>query len=171
MKRGLKYSSRCVYRTFYVDLEAYEKAREYAWKSGKSLNECLNEWLREFAQKSEGTPIEEINYERLKREFLNLTYETNRLVNAVKESGDYDELMTLVFSLGLSVDLSNLDQIIPKLMEAWKGSQESLHIFIDLMEISKRKRDILKILTEIRMHKYLSNQSSDALRELRQKTS
>ena len=154
MKRGLKYVGRCGYRTIYVNLDIYEKALDAAWKTGKSLNELFNEWLYNFVGQTGEMPKIEADYSRLKREFLGLVRETQALVKMLKDLGTYEQLTGLAFSLGLKEDLSNIREIIPKILDTWTGDQDSLSIFIDLVETAHRKREVQKALNEIRKRQY-----------------
>jgi len=99
-------------------------------------------------------PKAEADYNRLKREFLGLVRETQALVKTLRDLGTYEQLTGLAFSLGLKADLSNMREIIPKIMDAWKEDQDSLSIFIDLLETAHRKREIQKALNEIRKSQY-----------------
>jgi len=154
LKRGLKYIGRCGYRTIYVNLDVYEKALDAAWKTGKSLNELFNEWLYNFVGQTGEMPKIEADYSRLKREFLGLVRETQALVKTLRDLGTYEQLTGLAFSLGLKEDLSNIREIIPKILDTWTGDQDSLSIFIDLVETAHRKREVQKALNEIRKHQY-----------------
>jgi hypothetical protein len=154
LKRGLKYVGRCGYRTIYVNLDVYEKALDAAWKTGKSLNELINEFLYNLVGQTGEMPKAEADYNRLKREFLGLVRETQALVKTLRDLGTYEQLTGLAFSLGLKADLSNIREIIPKIMDAWKEDQDSLSIFIDLLETAHRKREIQKALNEIRKSQY-----------------
>jgi len=156
LKRGLKYVGRCGYRTIYVNLDVYEKALDAAWKTGKSLNEFINEFLYKLVGQSGVAPKVEADYGRLKREFLGLVRETQALVKTLRDLGTYEQLTGLAFSLGLKEDLSNMREIVPKIMEAWTGDQDSLSVFIDLLETSHRKREVQKALNEIRKSQYTS---------------
>ena len=154
LKRGLKYVGRCGYRTIYVNLDVYEKVLDAAWKTGKSLNELINEFLYNLVGQTGEMPKAEADYNRLKREFLGLVRETQALVKTLRDLGTYEQLTGLAFSLGLKADLSNMREIIPKIMDAWKEDQDSLSIFIDLLETAHRKREIQKALNEIRKSQY-----------------
>jgi phenylpyruvate tautomerase PptA (4-oxalocrotonate tautomerase family) len=51
-----------------------------------------------------------------------------------------------------------MEDIIPKLVKAWAGDPDSLIVFIDLLETSKRKRDIADAITRVVAKKYLSRE-------------
>ena len=59
----------------------------------------------------------------------------------MKGYGDeYRALIELSESLGLDIqELSNLDNVIAKLIGEWKGPRRTLHLFITLLEKPKRK--------------------------------
>jgi hypothetical protein len=150
---------RCGYRNIYVNLDIYEKALDAAWKTGKSLNELINAFLYNLVGQSGETPKVEADYSRLKREFLGLVRETQALVKTLTDLGTHDKLTELAFSLGLKEDLSNVGEVLPKIMEEWHGDADSLSVFIDLLETANRKREVLKALNEIRKRQYSSKKA------------
>jgi hypothetical protein len=93
----------------------------------------------------------------LKKDFIRLVKETRHIVATLKELGVYDQITSLAFKLGLKEDLSNIGEIIPKLTLEW-ADQDSLIVFIDLLETSKRKRDIADAITRVVAKKYLSRE-------------
>jgi len=152
--RFSKYPGNMVHRSIYVDRDLWDKARVHAATKGKSLNELVNEYLWSVVYGQEAEKIE-YNYQGLKKDFVKFVRETRRLVATLKDMGVYDELTGLAFKLGLKSDLSNVAEIIPKLTLEWPD-EDSLIVFIDLLETSLRKREIAESISKAIAQKYLS---------------
>jgi len=71
----------------------------------------------------------------------------------MKGYGDeYRALIELSESLGLDIqELSNLNNVIAKLIGEWKGPRGTLHLFITLLEKARKKKQIEKQLEKIRL--------------------
>ena len=153
-----KYVGRMGHRSIYMDLDIWEKAKRIVASKGKSLNELLFEFVCALAEGGPEAQRIEYDYASLKKDFVLLVKQTRYLVNTLKELGTYEDLTGLAFQLGLREDLSNMEEIIPKLVKAWMGDPDSLNIFIDLLETSKRKREVAESLNQMRAQKYLSRE-------------
>jgi hypothetical protein len=134
-----RYSGRMTQRSLYVDADVWDRVKVQAATLGKSVNELINEFLWNLAYSDELRKLE-YDYQGLKKDFIRLVRETRHIVATLKELGVYDQITGLAFKLGLKEDLSNIGEIIPKLTLEWTD-QDSLIVFIDLLETSKRKRD------------------------------
>ena len=67
----------------------------------------------------------------------------------MKSYGEYRALIELSESLGLDIqELSNLNNVIAKLIGEWKGPRETLHLLITLLEKAKEKKQNEKIRLE-----------------------
>jgi hypothetical protein len=150
-----RYSGRMTQRSLYVDADVWDRVKVQAAKLGKSVNELINEFLWNLAFSEEIQKLE-YDYQGLKKDFVRLVKETRHIVATLKELGVYDQITSLAFKLGLKEDLSNIGEIIPKLTLEW-ADQDSLIVFIDLLETSKRKRDIADAITRVVAKKYLSH--------------
>jgi hypothetical protein len=146
------------HRSIYMDLDIWEKAKKVVASKGKSLNELLFEYVCALAEGGPEAQQIEYDYANIKKDFVLLVKQTRYLVNTLKELGTYEDLTALAFQLGLRQDLSNMEDIIPKLVKAWAGDPDSLIVFIDLLETSKRKREVAELLNQIRAQKYLSRE-------------
>ncbi|MEM3458384.1 MAG: hypothetical protein QXN36_05700 [Candidatus Bathyarchaeia archaeon] len=140
---------------FHVDGQVYARLKQVlSERFGKSVSEEVNEFLRRRLAELEGIQppaYEAVDYEALKREYVKLFDEVERLKAALKKVGCYDELMSLVHELGLDFgDLHNMWDIVPKLMQSWEDRGQA-HLFINLMEKTKKKRELERELTEARM--------------------
>jgi hypothetical protein len=150
-----RYSGRMTQRSLYVDADVWDRVKVQAATLGKSVNELINEFLWNLAFSDEIRKLE-YDYQGLKKDFIRLVRETRHIVATLKELGVYDQITGLAFKLGLKEDLSNIGEIIPKLTLEWTD-QDSLIVFIDLLETSKRKRDIADAITRVVAKKYLSH--------------
>jgi len=140
---------------FHVDREVYAGLKKVlAERFGRSVSEEVNDLLRKRLAEFEGTQppaYETVEYEALKREYAKLFDEVERLKAVLKKAGCYDELISLVRELGLDFgDLHNMWDIVPKLMQSWEDRGQT-HLFINLLEKTKRKRELERELTETRM--------------------
>ena len=151
-----KYSGQMTQRSLYIDINVWDRAKVQAAKMGKSVNELINDFLWNLAYSDEIQKLE-YDYQGLKKDFIRLVKETRHIVATLKELGVYDQITSLAFKLGLKEDLSNIGEIIPKLTLEW-ADQDSLIVFIDLLETSKRKRDIADAITRVVAKKYLSRE-------------
>jgi hypothetical protein len=151
-----RHSGRMTQRSLYVDADVWDRVKVQAAKLGKSVNELINEFLWNLAFSDELRKLE-YDYQGLKKDFIRLVRETRHIVATLKELGVYDQITSLAFKLGLKEDLSNIGEIIPKLTLEW-ADQDSLIVFIDLLETSKRKRDIADAITRVISKKYLSRE-------------
>jgi hypothetical protein len=151
-----KYSGQMTQRSLYIDINVWDRAKVQAAKLGKSVNELINDFLWNLAYSDEIQKLE-YDYQGLKKDFGRLVKETRHIVATLKELGVYDQITSLAFKLGLKEDLSNIGEIIPKLTLEW-ADQDSLIVFIDLLETSKRKRDIADAITRVISKKYLSRE-------------
>ena len=154
---------------FHVDREVYARLKQVlVERFGKSVSEEVNDLLRKRLAELEGTQppaYETVEYEALKREYAKLFDEVERLKAVLKKVGCYDELISLVRELGLHFgDLHNMWNIVPKLMQGWEDRGQT-HMFINLLEKVKKKRELERKLTQARMamsQKTQTNNSSPA---------
>jgi len=155
MGRRIKYpAGDMMFRSLWVNRDVWEKARVMAASKGKSMNELVNDLLYSLVYGQEAEKIE-YSYQGLKKDFIRLVKQTRYLVATLKELGAYEDLLGLAFKLGLRQDLSNIGEIIPKLTLEW-ADQDSLIVFIDLLETSRRKREIAEVISKAVAQKYLS---------------
>jgi hypothetical protein len=150
-----RYSGRMTQRSLYVDADVWDRVKVQAATLGRSVNELINEFLWNLAFSDELRKLE-YDYQGLKKDFVRLVKETRHIVATLKELGVYDQITSLAFKLGLKEDLSNIGEIIPKLTLEW-ADQDSLIVFIDLLETSKRKREVADAITRVVAKKYLSH--------------
>lgn len=144
--------------TFYISRGVFEKARLKSAQTGVSLSSVVNDALEKFVQ-SEEVDLEQ-NYEKLQREFVILIAKSKRLTKMLKEMGVYDRLLDLAEDLGLDMDmLANVNEVIAKLMLMENGEvgRSELHLFISLLEVTKKRIEVASQLEAFRKRKYLSS--------------
>ena len=138
--------------TVYIDEEAYKKLRKLI--KPKKISQELDDLIKQRIAELEGreyNPLEEADYEALKREHNRLVREAEKLRRHLKGRKVYRQLLQLAFNLGMKEDLSNLDEVTPRILESWDGWKEDAHQFITLLETIRSKREIERKLEEIRM--------------------
>ena len=103
---------------------------------------------------------EKVRYERLKRAYENVVGEVQRLKGVLRRLGCYDKLRAFVYDLGLDFnDLHNAGEIIRKLLESYEGPAEHVHLFISLIEIAKKKKELERHLSKMRLKGSLCQQA------------
>ena len=165
MPRPRKYAS-AKPRCFHVDSAVYERLkRVLAERFGRSISEEVNELLRRRLEELDGvSPSEDfqekVRYERLKRAYENVVGEVQRLKGVLRRLGCYDKLRAFVYDLGLDFnDLHNAGEIIRKLLESYEGPAEHVHLFISLIEIAKKKKELERHLSKMRLKGSLCQQA------------
>ena len=99
-----------------------------------------------------GRPVS-MSYEALKIRHIALTRKVSGLERQLRRSygSSYRALLTLAQNLGLDFKhLSNIDVIVPELINAWKGNPSPLHLFITLLEEAKVRKEIEQKLQQLR---------------------
>ena len=143
-------------RTLYLDDELWDRLLRlvklgYARNVSQLVNRLLADALGVVAKSDE--LLEDLSYDMLRKKHLKLSRELISLEKQMKGYGDeYRALIELSEILGLDIqELSNLNTIIAKLIEEWKGPRGTLHLFITLLEKAKEKKQIEKQLEKIRL--------------------
>jgi len=142
--------------TLYLDEVAYKRLQELI--KPKKISREIDDLIKRRIAELEGreyNPLEEADYEALKREHNRLVREAEKLRRHLKRRKVYKQLLQLAFNLGMKEDLSNLDEVVPKILDGWDGWKEDAHQFITLLETIHSKREIERKLEEIRMRKSL----------------
>ncbi|MHA1632615.1 MAG: hypothetical protein ACTSXC_07420 [Candidatus Freyarchaeota archaeon] len=137
--------------TVYLDEDAYKRLRELI--KPKKISQELDMLIKRRIAELEGreyNPLEEADYEALKREHNRLVREAEKLRRHLKRRKVYNQLLNLTFNCGMKEDLSNLDEVTPEILDGWDGWKEDAHQFITLLETIRSKREIERKLEEIR---------------------
>jgi len=134
-------------RTLYLDDELWNSLLQlvklgYARNASQLVNRLLADALGVVAKSDDA--LKGFSYDMLRKKHLKLSRELMSLEKQMKGYGDeYRALIELSESLGLDIqELSNLDNVIAKLIGEWKGPRGTLHLFITLLEKAKEKKQI-----------------------------
>ena len=142
--------------TLYLDEVAYKRLKELI--KPKKISREIDDLIRRRIAELEGgeyNPAETEDYEALKREHNQLVRESESIRRHLRRRKVYKQLLQLAFNLGMKEDLSNLDEVTPKILDRWDGWKEDAHQFITLLETIHSKRKIERRLEEIRRQKSL----------------
>ena len=142
--------------TLYLDEVAYKRLQELI--KHKKISREIDDLIRRRIVELEGggyNPLEDMDYEGLKREHNRLVREAEKLRRHLKRRKVYKQLLQLAFNCGMKENLSNLDEVTPKILDSWDGWKEDAHQFITLLETIRNKREIEQKLEEIRLRKSL----------------
>ncbi|MEM2567859.1 MAG: hypothetical protein QXH20_05220 [Candidatus Bathyarchaeia archaeon] len=145
----------------WVPRDVAEAAKRLCVVRGTSLSvvvaEFLEKWVNETADKAEGTR----DYELLKREYQRLSYEFERLRDQMREVDPEGELQNLAIEYGLDPEnMTNMEEVVAKLLTTYNGSTQKLHLFIDYLEAYKRLIEKEEQITNIRYQKYLTTKNN-----------
>ena len=112
----------------------------------------INKFIKQRVSELNGKPYDATDdYDKLKEEHIQLVSQVARLEKQLRTQADaFAEANQLLAELGVKPDLSNTDELIPKFLSAWKGSQEFMHEYISLIEIAEKKKQVEQRLKEIR---------------------
>lgn len=149
-----------IVRSFSIEKDVYMRLRALLSAQNRSLSEEVAEFMKKRLAELEGAQptAQEADYEALKREYARLVEETKRYVKMFKKD-DLEALQGLAVDYGLDFkDMHNADEVAAKLLATTTDiPDEAKHIFISLLEVAKRKREIGRKLAEIRLQKYSPN--------------
>jgi hypothetical protein len=118
-----------------------------------SVSAEFNEFMRRRVAELEGRPEDfSGDYGELKKKHSTLYSRVSRKEVDLREGAPeaFAKANESLAQLGMKADLSNADQIIPKLVGAWTGEQDFLHEYISLVELSREKRKVEHRLSEMR---------------------
>ncbi|MEM4727309.1 MAG: hypothetical protein QXD04_03545, partial [Candidatus Bathyarchaeia archaeon] len=132
---------------------AAERRAEQAEQAERAARQRLAELEGRELPEEEGPTFDEVDYEKLKRRHNSLVREVDALEKRLVKRGVYGELRELAEKgLGLDVEnFSNLDEVTPKLLKAYKGIPEDAHQFITLLETLREKRELESQLSQYRL--------------------
>jgi hypothetical protein len=141
---------------YVTDRQAFEECKRLLKLQGRSLSEEIMDFvlrrLDELRGVKHDTSVEEADrYSELKDRHSRLVCQLDKMQKRLKaQSVPYDEADELLAAVGARSDLSNCDEVIPKFMLAWKGSQEFMHEYITLVEVAREKKEVETRLRELR---------------------
>lgn len=152
-------SSRGFSTSIYIrDKTAFQECKRLLELQGKSMSEEFADFIstRLAELKGSGSTLDSADSVRrlqsLKKTYGELKANTVRLDRELKtsRSKDFDKATHLLVQLGLKRDFSNVDELTPKFISAWKGDEAFMHEFLNLLELARDKKRVLQALTAMR---------------------
>ena len=142
--------------TLFVDKELYDATRKQI--APRPISRLLEDEMRRHlaelggAQGQEAAHQDPVDYEALTREYDRVLSDAERREKRLRKRKVFDDLTKLALGLGVAPkDLSGLDEVAPKLLEAWKGRSEDSQSFILFLETMRAKRDLERKMSEARV--------------------
>jgi len=139
--------------TLYLDLDLFQAYRKKIDPKpvSRDLEDLMRKSLADATIESPGKD-KPVDYASLRRGYEKASADAERLEKKLRKRRAFDDLTKLAMSLGIvdPEDLAKLNEVAPKLQEAWKGSIDAAQIFIFYLEAMKAKSDFLTKLNEVR---------------------
>ncbi|MEM2366552.1 MAG: hypothetical protein QXL06_06470 [Nitrososphaerota archaeon] len=140
----------------YVPFWLYDNIRQICESQGLKMSRFVSEILEGWAKTAKVT--EELSYEPLKRQYRHAVRDFRKYKKLMQKVDPDAEMQNLALKLGLDTEsLSNVDEVIAKLLAESNHIDERLHFFIDYLEAAKHMVDVGRKLTEMRKKRYLSS--------------
>ena len=145
--------------TVYLDNEPYLKLKKLLkTRFNKPISQEINELVIKRLAELESTPVLQTitpdECETLKHRHLKLTTDADVIKKRLKKKGVYGRLMNLAKKVSLDFkNLSNVDEITPRLLREWDGLEGDSLMFVTLLETAREKRQVEHKLAEIRNSK------------------
>ena len=124
----------------------------------KSVSREIDELIRRRLAELEGREydaVEEADYEALKREYHRLVREADRLKKLLEKRGTRRKLLQLtrriLEEMGLERVGDRLREVSAEILRRWKDSKDDAHLYINLLELEKKKAEASRRLEEIRL--------------------
>ena len=130
--------SKGIARTFYTDIDLWNKALEIARSKGQSISEVLTRFLREYVAEFEGKEVEETVdpekvKEKLKEEHSNLFRKMLRIKGKLKQAGMLKKLTRHVVNQGLNLKtLENFDELKLSLLPGYFKEGFQVEFFLQM---------------------------------------
>lgn len=139
---------------YVTDKKAFEECKRLLKLQGRSLSEEIMNFvlkkLGELKGTGESGQDKKGRLQQLKEEYDDLVVKTVKLERQLKTSNDFEEATALLLELGMKKVLSNVDEVIPKFVSAWKGDESFMHQVLNLAELARDKNRALQALTIMR---------------------
>jgi len=144
--------------TLYLPKNDVERFKARCQSRGISMSQAILDLMRRELDGAEGqTPQAPVDPEALERDHLKLAKDVDGLEKWLKRRRVHAELEALAAKLDLKPDVSNLDEVAPKILEEWKRNlgnvAEDAHVYITLLRKVQRKKQIENQLEAIRSHR------------------
>jgi len=145
--------------TVYLNPDIYEELKRLCRSRGVSVSREIDELIRRRVAELEGREYDvtaEADYEALKREFFRLVQECGRLRKVLEKRGTRRKLLQLTVEIMREMGVEKvggvLEEVSAEILRRWKGSRDDAHLYISLLELEKRKAEVLKRLEKVRIN-------------------
>ena len=145
--------------SLYLDSDIYEELKRLCRSRGVSVSSEIDELIKKRVAELEGREYDvtaEADYEALKREFFRLVQECDRLRKVLERRGSRRKLLELTVEIMREMGVEKvggvLEEVSAEILRRWKGSKDDVHVFISLLELEKRKADVLRRLEKVRIN-------------------
>lgn len=156
---------------YVTDREAFEEYKRLLKLQGKSLSEEIMDFVHRRLDELRGTVNPSASDEETARKYKDLKKthtsqedEFKKMVEKLHKDPEYQGASELWGDLGLLKDLSNLAEIIPKFIAAWKKTHVDLgfmHEYVSLLELALEKKQVEQKLDELRPAANVGRESKD----------
>ena len=134
--------------TLYLPVDVYEEFKRRNPNVSKRVAELMQADLAgQGVDLQPPKPSVEEEIEQLTKERLRLQRDIDRLEKRL--SKELPSLEKLAEECGVKQDLSNLEETIPKMLEAWKGYTSIIQDFITLLRWKKERNRKITQLNEL----------------------
>jgi len=144
--------------SLYLDPDAYEELKRLCRSRGISVSREIDELIRRRVAELEGREydvVEEADYEAVKSEYQRLVREADRLKKLLEKRGTRRKLLQLtrriLEEMGLERVGDRLREVSAEILRRWKDSKDDAHLYINLLELEKKKAEASRRLEEIRL--------------------
>ena len=145
--------------SLYLDPDAYEELKRLCRSRGVSVSREIDELIRKRVAELEGREydvVEEADYEAVKREFFRLVQECDRLRKVLEKHGSRRKLLKLTVKIMREMGVEKiggvLKEVSAEILRRWQGSRDDAHLYISLLELEKRKAEVLRRLEKMRIN-------------------
>lgn len=138
---------------YVMDKKSFQECKDLLKLQGKSLSTEFSDFILRKLAELKGTETKVDSTRRLadlKEQYDDVVVKTVKLERQLQTSPHFREAIDMLFELGLRKDLSNVDEVVPKFVAAWKGDESFMHEIINLTELAANKKRVLQTLTTMR---------------------
>ena len=143
--------------TLYLNEAVYERLKELL--APKPVSPEVEKKMVEMIEEIEGEeykPAETTaDYKELEREQVKLAkrlQSLEKMLGYPREDSEYNRIRRITRQCGFDEDtLEFTPEIVKCMFDTYEGPPDSVHLYINLMEVVKEKREVENQLTEIRM--------------------
>ncbi|RJS92433.1 hypothetical protein CW705_02805 [Candidatus Bathyarchaeota archaeon] len=138
--------------------DIYEELKRLCRSRGVSVSQEIDELIKKRVAELEGREydVTEADYEALKREFFRLVQECDRLRKVLEKHGSRRKLLKLTVKIMREMGVEKiggvLKEVSAEILRRWQGSRDDAHLYISLLELEKRKAEVLRRLEKMRIN-------------------